>query len=50
MTQAATDFRMELAESDVALTAAAREKMIELFNQVEEDDLKAIRVFVSGRG
>jgi iron-sulfur cluster insertion protein len=50
MTQVATDFRMELAESDVALTAAAREKMIELFSQVEDDDLKAIRVFVSGGG
>ena len=50
MTQAATDFRMDLAESDVALTAAAREKMLELFSQVEDDDLKAIRVFVSGGG
>ena len=32
------------------LAAAAREKMLELFNQVEDDDLKAIRVFVSGGG
>ena len=50
MTQAATSFTMDLAESDVSLTAAAREKMLELFSQVEDDDLKAIRVFVSGGG
>ena len=50
MTQAAIDFRMNLAETDLALTAAAREKMLELFSQVEDDDLKAIRVFVSGGG
>ena len=50
MTQAATNFTMDLAESDVGLTSAAREKMRELFTQVEEDDLKAIRVFVSGGG
>ncbi|MGD2137562.1 MAG: iron-sulfur cluster assembly accessory protein [Gammaproteobacteria bacterium] len=50
MTQAASEFSMNLAESDLALTDAARQKMIELFNQVEDDDLKAIRVFVSGGG
>jgi iron-sulfur cluster insertion protein len=32
------------------LTATAREKMLELFSQVEDDGLKAIRVFVSGGG
>ncbi len=41
---------MTLTESDVVLTAAARAKMTELFSQVEEDDLQAIRVFVSGGG
>ena len=50
MTQAATDFSMQLSDSDVNLTAAAREKMTELFQQTEDDDLKAIRVFVSGGG
>ncbi len=43
-------FNVELSGSGLALTAAAREKMIELFSQVEDDDLKAIRVFVSGGG
>ena len=43
-------FSSQLTENDLTLTAAAREKMLELFNQVEDDDLKAIRVFVSGGG
>jgi len=50
MTQAATEFDMTLKGSDLNLTAAARGKMAELFTQVEDDDLKAIRVFVSGGG
>ena len=50
MTQAATDFSMQLSDTDVILTATAREKMAELFQQTEDDDLKAIRVFVSGGG
>lgn len=50
MTQAAIAEELGLAESDLSLTATAREKMIELFNQVEDEDLQAIRVFVSGGG
>jgi iron-sulfur cluster insertion protein len=50
MTQVATDFSMQLSDTDVILTATAREKMAELFQQTEDDDLKAIRVFVSGGG
>ena len=50
MTQTTSEFTNQLLESDLALTAAAREKMLELFNQVEDDELKAIRVFVSGGG
>jgi iron-sulfur cluster insertion protein len=41
---------MDLKDADLALTETAREKMLELFQQVEADDLKAIRVFVSGGG
>jgi iron-sulfur cluster insertion protein len=41
---------MTLSESDVSLTPAARAKMAELFSQAEDDDLQAIRVFVSGGG
>ena len=50
MTQTASEFSNQLSEGELALTAAAREKMLELFNQVEDDELKAIRVFVSGGG
>jgi len=51
MSQAvAGGFSMGLQESDLALTEAAREKMCELITQAEDDDLKAIRVFVSGGG
>ncbi len=46
----ANGFSALLTENDLTLTAAAREKMLELFSQVEDDDLKAIRVFVSGGG
>jgi iron-sulfur cluster insertion protein len=41
---------MELDETVLALTPAAREKMSELIKQAEDDELKAIRVFVSGGG
>lgn len=50
MTQMATDPAAVLAEGDLSLTPAARLKMAELFGQVEDDDLRAIRVFVSGGG
>ena len=50
MAHTATGYSMELSVSDLALTAAAREKMLELFSQVEDEELKAIRVFVSGGG
>ncbi|MGB5259186.1 MAG: iron-sulfur cluster assembly accessory protein [Gammaproteobacteria bacterium] len=46
----ANGFNAQLTDTDLRLTAQAREKMLELFNQVEEDELKAIRVFVSGGG
>lgn len=46
----ANGFSPQLTEADLALTATAREKMLELFSQVEDDELKAIRVFVSGGG
>lgn len=46
----ASGFSMGLQESDLALTEAAREKMCELITQAEDDDLRAIRVFVSGGG
>jgi len=47
---ASNGFSMELDETVLALTPAAREKMSELIKQAEDDELKAIRVFVSGGG
>jgi iron-sulfur cluster insertion protein len=48
--QAVTQPDMTLAAADLSLTPAAREKMSELFSQVDDADLQAIRVFVSGGG
>jgi iron-sulfur cluster insertion protein len=48
--QAVTQEDMTLAATDLSLTPAAREKMAELFGQVDDADLQAIRVFVSGGG
>ena len=50
MGQAAVDYSTDLVSGDFALTEAARGKMRELFSQIEDDDMKAIRVFVSGGG
>jgi len=45
----AGEFVQTLSDNDVRLTPAASEKMAELFGDIE-DDLDAIRVFVSGGG
>lgn len=53
MAQAAevlTTFSASLSESDLSMTQAALGKMKELFEQAEDDNLQAIRVFVSGGG
>jgi iron-sulfur cluster insertion protein len=48
--QTVTQTDMALAATDLSLTPAARDKMAELFTQVDDDALQAIRVFVSGGG
>jgi iron-sulfur cluster insertion protein len=50
MTQTVIEQEMLLSENELSLTGAAREKMAELISQVEDDELQAIRVFVSGGG
>jgi iron-sulfur cluster insertion protein len=50
MTQTAIEQEIQLSENDLRLTPAAREKMAELFSQAEDDELQAIRVFISGGG
>jgi iron-sulfur cluster insertion protein len=48
--QTVTQTDMALAATDLSLTSAARDKMAELFSQVDDEALQAIRVFVSGGG
>ena len=52
MSQAATAenyFITDLTEQDVDLTELAQEKMAELFTDAD-DDIEAIRIYVSGGG
>ena len=42
-------FITELSDTDVSLTALAQEKMAELFTDAD-DDIEAIRIYVSGGG
>ena len=42
-------FNRAITNADLTITPAAREKMAELFSEVE-DDINAIRVFVTGGG
>ncbi len=50
MAEPAVAYSNELGPEDVTLTPAAKVKMSELFKDVEDDDIRAIRVFVSGGG
>jgi len=49
MSQTAAAFSTSLSEKEVNLTPLAEEKMAELFDQAD-DDIEAIRVYVSGGG
>lgn len=47
---AAVDFSNELTDEDITLTPAAREVMAKLFDDVDDEEITAIRMFVSGGG
>lgn len=49
MSQAAAQYRFDIAEEDLRLTPAARNKMAELIADAG-DGLEVIRIFVSGGG
>lgn len=49
MSQAATEYRFDIAEDDLRLTPAARNKLAELIADAD-DGLGVIRIFVSGGG
>ena len=43
-------FEPRMTEADVRVTAKAKEQLIGLLKQVDDDDIEAVRVFVSGGG
>jgi len=43
-------FDHEMAETDMRLTPMAREQMAALLAQVDDDEIEAVRVFVTGGG
>ncbi len=44
------EYRTEIGEEDVKITPLAREQLVELFSQVDDDEIEAIRIFVAGGG
>jgi iron-sulfur cluster insertion protein len=44
------EYRHEVASHDVAITAAANEQLANLFKDVDDDSIEAIRVYVAGGG
>ena len=49
-TVATPTFSHEMSNTDVRLTSIAREKISQLLAQVDDDEIQAVRVFVSGGG
>lgn len=45
-----SQFNSQITENDVKLTPGAREQMIRLLGQVDDDDIRGVRIFVSGGG
>lgn len=43
-------FREAINDDEIIITEAAREQFVKLFEQVDDDDLEAIRVYVGGGG
>jgi iron-sulfur cluster insertion protein len=45
-----SQFNTQITGDDVKLTPVAREQMLRLMEQVEDDDIRGVRIFVSGGG
>ncbi|MGF1612374.1 MAG: HesB/IscA family protein [Gammaproteobacteria bacterium] len=43
-------FREALTEDEVGITPGAQAQLVKLFDQVDDDDIEAIRIYVSGGG
>jgi iron-sulfur cluster insertion protein len=43
-------YRETLTPEEITITAAAREQLAGLFQQVEDEDIEAVRIYVAGGG
>ena len=50
MTVTNAEFRSSINDSDLTITAAAREQLANLYTQIDDDDIEAVRIYVSGGG
>lgn len=50
MSETAMAFDNQISELDIRLTPVAQEQMANLLAQVDDDEIQAVRVFVSGGG
>ena len=50
MTVSTPEFRSDLLESDLTITPEAREQLGNLYAQIDDDDIEAVRLYVSGGG
>ena len=50
MTDSIPEFRSSIHESDLAITPEAREQLGNLYAQIDDDDIEAVRLYVSGGG
>ncbi len=50
LSQQPNEFRFDIQAEDMNVTEAAHEQLVSLFGQVDDDDIEAIRIYVSGGG
>ena len=43
-------FRHDVTDEDISITDAAHEQLVNLYSQVDDDDIEAIRIYVTGGG
>ena len=48
--QAVQEFRSDIMPPDLTITDDAREQLVTLLDQIEDDEIEAIRIYVSGGG
>ena len=45
-----SEFNYTISDSDLTITPEAREQLTQLWKQIDDDSIEAIRIFVSGGG